>query len=138
MWLNIFKPEAKARMDAMIVNLRKAFEIRINGLEWMSAETKKKALEKLAAFRPKVGYTTKWETYTGLEINKNTYFQNLRNAGVWGYNENVNRLGKPLDRTRFGMTPPTVNASYSPTMNEITFLQGFYSSLSLILMLMMP
>jgi putative endopeptidase len=119
-----FKPEAKARMDAMIVNLRKAFEIRINGLEWMSAETKKKALEKLAAFRPKVGYTTKWETYTGLEINRNTYFQNLRNAGVWGYNENVNRLGKPVDRNRFGMTPPTVNASYSPTMNDITFPAG--------------
>jgi putative endopeptidase len=119
-----FKPEAKARMDAMIVNLRKAFEIRINGLEWMSPETKKKALEKLAAFRPKVGYTTKWETYTGLEINKNTYFQNLRNAGVWGYNENVNRLGKPVDRNRFGMTPPTVNASYSPTMNDITFPAG--------------
>ena len=119
-----FKPEAKARMDAMIVNLRKAFEIRINGLEWMSAETKKKALEKLAAFEPKVGYTTKWETYTGLDINKGTYFQNLRNASVWGYNENVNRLGKPVDRTRFGMTPPTVNASYSPTMNSITFPAG--------------
>ncbi|TCD11056.1 M13 family peptidase [Pedobacter frigidisoli] len=119
-----FKPEAKARMDAMIVNLRKAFEIRINGLEWMSAETKKKALEKLAAFKSKVGYTTKWETYTGLEINRNTYFQNLRNASVWGYNENVNRLGKPVDRNRFGMTPPTVNASYSPTMNDITFPAG--------------
>ncbi|MGM9479422.1 M13 family metallopeptidase [Pedobacter sp. GSP4] len=119
-----FKPEAKARMDAMIVNLRKAFEIRIKGLEWMSDETKKKALEKLAAFKPKVGYTTKWETYTGLEINRNTYFQNLRNASVWAYNENVNRLGKPVDRNRFGMTPPTVNASYSPTMNEITFPAG--------------
>ncbi len=119
-----FKPEAKARMDAMIVNLRKAFQIRINGLEWMSPETKKKALEKLAAFKPKVGYTTKWETYTGLEINKDTYFQNLHNASIWGYNENVTRLGKPLDRTRFGMTPPTVNASYSPTMNEITFPAG--------------
>lgn len=119
-----FKPEAKARMDAMIVNLRKAFEIRINGLEWMSAETKKKALEKLAAFKSKVGYTTKWETYTGLEINRNTYFQNLRNASVWGYNENVTRLGKPVDRNRFGMTPPTVNASYSPTMNDITFPAG--------------
>jgi len=119
-----FKPEAKARMDAMIVNLRKAFEIRIKGLEWMSAETKTKALEKLAAFEPKVGYTTKWETYTGLNINKATYFQNLRNASVWGYNENVNRLGKPVDRTRFGMTPPTVNASYSPTMNSITFPAG--------------
>ena len=119
-----FKPEAKARMDAMIVNLRKAFEIRIKGLEWMSDETKKKALEKLAAFEPKVGYTTKWETYTGLNINRATYFQNLRNASVWGYNENVNRLGKPVDRTRFGMTPPTVNASYSPTMNSITFPAG--------------
>ncbi|GGI25011.1 M13 family metallopeptidase [Pedobacter mendelii] len=119
-----FKPEAKARMDAMIVNLRKAFEIRIKGLEWMSEATKQKALEKLAAFKPKVGYTTKWETYTGLDINRNTYFQNLRNASKWGYNENVNRLGKPVDRNRFGMTPPTVNASYSPTMNEITFPAG--------------
>jgi len=119
-----FKPEAKARMDAMIVNLRKAFEIRIKGLEWMSDETKKKALEKLAAFEPKVGYTTKWETYTGLNINRATYFQNLRNASVWGYNENVSRLGKPVDRTKFGMTPPTVNASYSPTMNSITFPAG--------------
>lgn len=119
-----FKPEAKARMDAMIVNLRKAFEIRIKGLEWMSDETKKKALEKLAAFEPKVGYTTKSETYTGLNINRATYFQNLRNASVWGYNENVSRLGKPVDRTRFGMTPPTVNASYSPTMNSITFPAG--------------
>jgi len=119
-----FKPEAKARMDAMIVNLRKAFEIRINGLEWMSAETKKKALEKLAAFKPKVGYTTKWETYTGLDIKRDTYFQNLRNASIWSYNDNVNRLGKPVDRNRFGMTPPTVNASYSPTMNDITFPAG--------------
>ena len=119
-----FKPDAKVRMDQMIVNLRKAFEIRINGLEWMSDATKKKALEKLHAFTPKVGYTTKWQTYDGLVINRGAYFQNLRNAGVWGYNENVNRLGKPVDRTRFGMTPPTVNASYSPTMNEIVFPAG--------------
>jgi putative endopeptidase len=119
-----FKPDAKVRMDQMIVNLRKAFEIRINGLEWMSAATKQKALEKLHAFTPKVGYTTKWQTYDGLEINRATYFQNLRNAGIWGYNENISRLGKPVDRTRFGMTPPTVNASYSPTMNEIVFPAG--------------
>lgn len=119
-----FKPDAKARMDVMIENLRKAFEIRINGLEWMSATTKQKALEKLHAFTPKVGYTTKWQTYNGLVINRGTYFQNLRNAGVWGYNENISRLGKPVDRTRFGMTPPTVNASYSPTMNEIVFPAG--------------
>lgn len=119
-----FKPDAKVRMDIMIENLRKAFEIRINGLEWMSDVTKKKALEKLHAFTPKVGYTTKWRTYDGLVINRGTYFQNLRNASIWGYKENINQLGKPVDRTRFGMTPPTVNASYSPTMNEIVFPAG--------------
>ena len=119
-----FKPDAKVRMDAMIENLRKAFEIRINGLEWMSDATKKRALAKLQAFTPKVGYTTKWRTYDGLVITRSTYFQNLRNAGVWAYNENIKQLGKPVDRTRFGMTPPTVNASYSPTMNEIVFPAG--------------
>lgn len=119
-----FKPEAKARMDIMIENLRKAFEIRINNLEWMSPATKTKALAKLHAFTPKVGYTTKWKTYTGLVISPKAYFQNLRNASIWGYNENIGRLGKPVDRTLFGMTPPTVNASYSPTMNEIQFPAG--------------
>jgi putative endopeptidase len=119
-----FKPEAKARMAELITNLRKAFEIRIQELDWMSAATKQKALEKLHAFVPKIGYPDKWRNYDGLEINKATYFQNLRNAGAWGYNEMVGRLGKPVDRTRFGMTPPTVNASYSPTMNEIVFPAG--------------
>ncbi|TKB99854.1 M13 family metallopeptidase [Pedobacter cryotolerans] len=119
-----FKPEAKARMDVMIENLRKAFEIRIKGLEWMSDETKQKALAKLYAFTPKVGYTTKWRNYDGLEINRGTYLQNLINASKWAYNENIGQLGKPVDRERFGMTPPTVNASYSPTMNSITFPAG--------------
>jgi len=119
-----FKPEAKERMNQMIVNLRKAFEIRINGLEWMSPETKQKALAKLHAFTPKVGYPEKWKNYDGLVINKDTYFQNLRNASVWSYNEMVDQLGKPVDRKRFGMTPPTVNAYYSPTLNEIVFPAG--------------
>jgi len=119
-----FKPEAKARMTEMIKNLRTAFEIRIKGLEWMSAETKEKALAKLHAFTPKIGYPEKWKTYTGLVITPTTYFQNLRNADVWSYNEMVGLLGKPVDRTRFGMTPPTVNAYYSPTMNEIVFPAG--------------
>lgn len=119
-----FKPEAKARMDVLIENLRKAFEIRINNLAWMSAATKQKALAKLHAFTPKVGYTTKWRTYDGLTITPKSYFENLRNASVWAYKENIDRLGKPVDRTRFGMTPPTVNASYSPTMNEIQFPAG--------------
>jgi putative endopeptidase len=119
-----FKPDAKVRMDEMIKNLRKAFEIRIKGLEWMSDATKEKALAKLNAFTPKVGYTTKWENYNGLEINRGTYFQNLRNVGAWGYNDNVSKLGKPVDRNKFGMTPPTVNAYYSPTLNEIVFPAG--------------
>ncbi len=119
-----FKEEAKARMDELIENLRKAFEIRIKNLEWMSEETKKQALAKLHAFRPKVGYTTKWQTYDGLEIRSDNYFQNIRNAARWSFKENISRLGKPIDRTVFGMTPPTVNAYYSATMNEIVFPAG--------------
>ncbi|MBB6274853.1 putative endopeptidase [Pedobacter cryoconitis] len=119
-----FKPEAKARMTEMIKNLRTAFEIRIKGLEWMSDVTKEKALAKLNAFVPKIGYPDKWRTYDGLNIDRKTYFQNLRNVGAWGYKEMVSQLGKPVDRTRFGMTPPTVNAYYSPTMNEIVFPAG--------------
>ena len=119
-----FKPEAKARMTEMIKNLRTAFEIRIKNLDWMSAETKEKALAKLHAFTPKIGYPEKWKTYTGLVITPTTYFQNLRNADTWSYKEMISQLGKPVDRTRFGMTPPTVNAYYSATMNEIVFPAG--------------
>ncbi|WP_241739060.1 M13 family metallopeptidase [Pontibacter beigongshangensis] len=119
-----FKPEAKARMDEMIENLIKAYEIRINNLDWMSAETKEKALAKLHAFTPKVGYPTKWKTYDGLAISRNNFFQNVRNAGQWGYNDMISQLGKPVDRTKWGMTPPTVNAYYSPVMNEIVFPAG--------------
>ena len=119
-----FKPEAKARMDEMIRNLIKAYEIRIKNLEWMSDVTKKKALEKLAAFTPKIGYPSKWRTYEGLDISRDTFFQNLRNASRWAYNDMVSQLGKPVDKTRFGMTPPTVNAYYSPVNNEIVFPAG--------------
>lgn len=119
-----FKPEAKARMEELIKNLRTAFEIRIKNLEWMSPATKERALEKLHAFTPKIGYPEHWKTYEGLVITPTTYFQNLRNADVWAYNDMISQLGKPVDRTRFGMTPPTVNAYYSPTMNEIVFPAG--------------
>jgi putative endopeptidase len=119
-----FKPEAKARMEELIKNLRTAFEIRIKNLEWMSPATKEKALEKLHAFTPKIGYPEHWKTYEGLVIAPTTHFQNLRNADVWAYNDMISQLGKPVDRTRFGMTPPTVNAYYSPTMNEIVFPAG--------------
>ncbi len=119
-----FKPEAKARMIELVANLRKAFEIRIKNLDWMSDATKEKALAKLHAFTPKIGYPDKWKNYEGLEINDKTFFNNLRSAGVWGFKENISQLGKPVDRSRWGMTPPTVNAYYSPVMNEIVFPAG--------------
>ncbi len=119
-----FKPEAKARMDEMIKNLVKAYEIRIKNLTWMSEVTKQKALDKLMAFTPKIGYPEKWKTYEGLEISRDSFVQNLRNAGAWNYNDMVSQLGKPVDKKRFGMTPPTVNAYYSPVNNEIVFPAG--------------
>jgi putative endopeptidase len=119
-----FKPEAKARMNELIANLVKAYDIRIRQLDWMSDVTKQKALEKLKAFRPKVGYPDKWKTYTGLEITRASFLQNLRNAGQWEYADMVSQLGKPVDKTKWNMTPPTVNAYYSPVMNEIVFPAG--------------
>ncbi|WP_069658876.1 M13 family metallopeptidase [Arcticibacter eurypsychrophilus] len=119
-----FKPEAKVRLQVLVENLRKAYEIRISKLDWMSDVTKGKALAKLNAFTPKIGYPDKWKTYEGLNISKTTFFQNLRNADIWSYNEMVNQLGKPVDRTLWGMTVPTVNAYYSPVMNEIVFPAG--------------
>lgn len=119
-----FKPQAKARMQEMITNLIKAYEIRIKNLDWMSDVTKKKALDKLKAFNPKIAYPDKWKDYPGLVITSNSAYQNARNAGKWAFNDNINQLGKPVDRSRWGMTPPTVNAYYSPVMNEIVFPAG--------------
>ncbi len=119
-----FKPEAKARMVELVANLRKAFAVRINKLDWMSAETKEKALAKLNAFTPKIGYPDKWKNYDGLEISATEYYGNIRRAGAWGFQENLAQLGKPVDRSKWGMTPPTVNAYYSPVMNEIVFPAG--------------
>ena len=119
-----FTPEAKVRMVELVSNLRKAFAVRINNLDWMSAETKVKALAKLAAFRPKIGYPDKWRNYDGLAINRNKYFENIRNVGKWNYNYMIGQLGKPVDRERWGMTPPTVNAYYNATLNEIVFPAG--------------
>ena len=90
----------------------------------MSEATKQKRWQKLAAFMPKVGYPDKWQNYDGLALNRNTFFKNLRNTNAWGYNYMISRLGKPVDRERFGMTPPTVNAYYSATLNEIVFPAG--------------
>jgi putative endopeptidase len=119
-----FPPAAKQRMLDLVNNLQQTFEHRIDNAAWMSAETKKKAVEKLHAFTKKIAYPDKWETYDGLVIKKDDYFGNVRRAGLWAYNYNVTRMGKPVDKTRFGMTPPTINASYSPTNNDITFPAG--------------
>jgi putative endopeptidase len=119
-----FKAQAKARMQELISNLIKAYEIRIRSLDWMSEVTKEKALAKLKAFNPKIAYPDKWKNYEGLVIQPSTYFDNVKNASRWSYADNLNQLGKPVDRTRWGMTPPTVNAYYSPVMNEIVFPAG--------------
>jgi putative endopeptidase len=119
-----FTPAAKQRMDELIKNLVKAYEQRINGLEWMSNETKEKALAKLHNFTPKIGYPDKWKTYQGLDIKPTTFYANIKNSDVWDYQDMVNKLGKPVDRTLWGMTPPTVNAYYSPVLNEIVFPAG--------------
>jgi putative endopeptidase len=121
---NYFKPEAKARMSELVSNLVKAYEIRIKNLDWMTDVTKQKALDKLHAFTPKIAYPDKWKNYDGLEIKRGSFFQNLRNAGEWGYTDMVSQLGKPVDKSRWGMTPPTVNAYYNPVNNEIVFPAG--------------
>ncbi len=119
-----FKPEAKARMQELVSNLVKAYEIRIKNLDWMTDVTKQKALDKLYAFSPKIAYPDKWKNYEGLEINRGTFFDNVRNSGIWSYSEMVKQLGKPVDKTRWAMTPPTVNAYYNPVNNEIVFPAG--------------
>src|SRR5690606_5503496 len=119
-----FTPEAKERMSDLVANLSETFAERIKALDWMSEETKEKALEKLNAFTPKIGYTDKFETYDGLEITDDNLFQNIRNTSKWSYDYMVSQFGKPVDRTRWGMTPPTVNAYYSPVNNEIAFPAG--------------
>lgn len=119
-----FPPAAKQRMLDLVNNLQQTFEHRINNAAWMSDQTKKKAVEKLHAFTKKIAYPDKWETYDGLVIKKDDYFGNVRRASRWAYNYNVTRMGKPVDKTRWGMTPPTINAQYSPTNNDITFPAG--------------
>lgn len=119
-----FTPAAKQYMVNLVNNLKETLGERIQHLDWMSDATKEKALKKLAAFTVKIGYPDKWQTYAGLEIIRNDYAGNLRRISKWRYNYSISQLGKPVDKNRWGMTPPTVNASYSPTYNGITFPAG--------------
>ncbi|MVM35571.1 M13 family peptidase [Spirosoma sp. HMF4905] len=116
-----FKPEAKQRMLALVNNLEASFQDHIKNLDWMTEDTKKKALTKLLAFKRKIGYPDKWKNYEGVIIDRNDFYGNIKSAGKWSYNHMINRLGKPVDRTEWGMTPPTVNAQYSPVNNDISF-----------------
>lgn len=118
---NYFKPEAKQRMMTLVDNLEASFKEHINGLEWMTPETKKKATNKLVSFKRKIGYPDKWKNYDGVTIKRNDFYGNVDAAGQWSYNYMINRLGKPVDKTEWGMTPPTVNAYYNPVNNEIAF-----------------
>jgi putative endopeptidase len=111
-------------MLELVKNLQTAFAERIAKLDWMSAETKAKALEKLAAITNKIAYPDKWKTYDGLTIDKNNFFDNIQKISIWQYNFMLSRLGTKVDKTQWGMTPPTVNASYSPSNNDITFPAG--------------
>jgi len=123
-----FKPEAKQRMMALIENMVNTFDSRIKGLDWMSEETKMRALTKLHAFTKKIGYPDKWKNYEGLVIKKDDFLGNLRRCNLWRYNDNISRLGKPIDKTEWSMTPSTVNAYYSPPKNEIVFPAGILRS----------
>jgi putative endopeptidase len=119
-----FKPEAKNRMMELVTNLEKAYESRINKLDWMTPTTKVKALGKLHAFIRKIGYPDKWKDYSAISITADNYFQNIQNCGAWAYNDMIGKLGKTVDKSEWLMTPPTVNAYYNPTMNEIVFPAG--------------
>ncbi|AHG88548.1 peptidase M13 [Gemmatirosa kalamazoonensis] len=116
-----FQPAAKARMDEMVRNLRKAYEIGIDSLEWMSPETKAAAKAKLAKFTVKIAYPDHWRDYSGLDVRRDDAFGNVMRAQAFEYDEMTSRLGKPVDKTRWGMTPQTVNAYYNATNNEIVF-----------------
>jgi predicted metalloendopeptidase len=119
-----FSPEAKTKMIELVGNLRAALKERIENLAWMSEATKQKALQKLAAFNVKIGYPDVWRDYSKLEITKGAYLANGLAASRFAFQRGIAKLGKPIDRAEWGMTPQTVNAYYDPSMNEIVFPAG--------------
>ncbi|MEZ0180706.1 M13 family metallopeptidase [Flavobacterium oncorhynchi] len=121
----LFPAEAKDKAKNMIANVMLAYENRINALPWMSAPTKAKAIEKLKRLTIKIGYPDKWKDYSKLELKNvsegGTYFDNMKNISKWSYAESLAKLGKPVDKTEWGMSPQTVNAYFNPSYNEIVF-----------------
>ena len=119
-----FPPEAKEKMEGLIENLRAAYADSIQDLDWMTDETKEKALEKLAKFDPKVGYPNEWRDYSDLDISSTDLVGNYKAYAEFNYNEEIEKIGGPVDEEDWGMTPQTVNAYYSPVRNEIVFPAG--------------
>ena len=116
-----FPPEAKKRMIELVNNLKASLGERIEGLKWMSDATKKEAQAKLAKINVKIGYPDKWIDYSSMAIGTESYYANLKSARQFEVNRNIAKVGKPVDRSEWGMTPQTINAYYSPNMNEIVF-----------------
>ena len=119
-----FPPEAKARMQELVKNLRTAMGETIEGLDWMSPETKKRALEKLSTFNPKIGYPDKWKDYSKVAIGRESYWDDVVAGRKFNVADNLATIGKPVDRGRWGLTPPTSDAYYNPLLNEIVFPAG--------------
>jgi len=119
-----FPPVAKERMETLVDNLQKAYQNRIEKLDWMSAETKKVALYKLDHITKKIGYPDKWKDYSDVDIKRDDYFANVQSARRHTWKENLDKVDKKVDRTEWGMTPPTVNAYANPAFNEIVFPAG--------------
>jgi predicted metalloendopeptidase len=116
-----FPASSKERADALVKNFLAAFRQGIDGLDWMSADTKREAQAKLAKFMPKIGYPDHWRDYSSLEISKDDLFGNVTRSNAFEYARNIGKLGKPVDRSEWGMTPQTINAYYNPELNEIVF-----------------
>ena len=119
-----FPPESKARMIELVQNIREAMADSIKSRDWMDEKTKQEALKKLAAFTVKIGYPDKWRDYSTLKIDRASYAGNAMRAAVFETERQLKKIGKPIDRSEWGMTPPTVNAYYNPNLNEIVFPAG--------------
>jgi putative endopeptidase len=119
-----FTADAKRRMLDLVNNLQTVYKDRIEKLDWMSAGTKKKAIDKLNAFTKKIGYPDKWKSYDDVVIRKDAYFENALSISRHNYKEQLKKINKPVDKMEWDMTPPTVNAYYNPSFNEIVFPAG--------------
>ena len=117
----VFTPEAKARAQELVDNVRHALKARIQNLDWMSGETKAKAVAKWDTFLPKIGYPETWRDWSGLNVSADNYYANIKAAAKFNYDYDIAKIGKPTDRKEWGMTPQTVNAYYNPTDNTINF-----------------